>query len=189
MKIQVNELSVNDINFIVKFIIQKYDCISFARRYAGYLSLAEYQSMQDEYLNYILEENLKLRQERNKKAEQFLKEDMEGYNEICYEMFRNQVDNRCNSKSRDILECKFTRISPISINSVFEVCSYQLSQEVVENIVISENSFKIYDEIFTAVYHKDNEILMYMIDLVEKWAVLEVTEKEHDEIAKFLKIE
>lgn len=180
-------LKKKELQDFMQEIKSKTQTITIERYYEGYMSLEEFEHMQNEFKDKITSDYEKrihdyqnnidgYRDELNKvfhftsddEANNYFQElfnqDMEVYEEYQYCEFENQKSKQLDIPNEIFIDRKLTRISPVTMGPVFEI--FTLSVNALETIIPQMkrlfSSFKVYGGEFEDLccYDEDKEILL-----------------------------
>ncbi len=162
------------------------DHFSITRYFNDYMSEEEYNNMQEEFMNAIMDDHHRrlddydnnvngYRDELNKLFyfkndndaksyfDELLNQDLEVFNSIQYVEFENKKIVTLTIPDEYLIEKKLTRISPVNVGPVFEI--YTFSMEAFDDIKTSMkklfSQYKVYGGVFEdlCLYDGNDSIL------------------------------
>lgn len=173
---------------LLSFACRNSDKISIAKYYHGNLTLQEFDQIQDEFKRVILENDkenrlnyqenkngyrdklhersvISTKEDADKYFNDALEQEIEILNGLKYEHFINKKNERYHGNKKDYIHSRFTRITPVTMGPVFEVCYFSIGdtfKEIVTNLnnlyeyPYSIETFEFEDLCF---YKEEREIL------------------------------
>ncbi|ABX41716.1 hypothetical protein [Lachnoclostridium phytofermentans] len=190
---------------LMDFVIKRSDSISVSRYYTGFLDISEFEQMQESYKEYIYKEDASRREayKSNLNGYQFriksmlhldseddaysyfdrlLEQDLSMFEKVQYDSFSEEPDNRFTSQSDEFIKTKYTRVTPVTRNPVFEMCFFKLGQI---SSSITNKLKKLYDfpYMIDGIGYEDitfykNDAIILEVCSHERYANLSLDEKD-----------
>lgn len=208
IKILINEdVAGVKLSELMDFVIKRSDSISVSRYYTGFLNISEFKQMQESYIEYIYKENARRREayKSNLNDYQFrinsmlhsdseddaysyfdelLEQNLSILEELQYDSFSEESDKRFTSQSDEFIKTKYTRVTPVTLNPVFEMCFFKLGQ--ISSSIINKMK-ELYDFPYmidgigyeNITFYK-NDVIILAVCSHERFAYLNLNEKDFD---------
>lgn len=208
IKISINEeVAGVKLSELMDFVIKRSDSISVSRYYTGFLDISEFEQMQESYKEYIYKEEARRREayKSNHNNYQFrinsmlhldsedgaysyfdelLKQDLSAFEELQYDSFSEESDKRFTSQSVEFIKSKYTRVTPVNRNPVFEMCFFKLGQI---SLSIANKMKKLYDYpyMIDGIGYEDitfykNDVIILAVCSHARFAYLSLNEEDFE---------
>ncbi len=162
------------------------DRFSITRYFDDYMSEDEYNTMQQEFMDAIMEDHrrrvydyennvngyydelnklfyFRNNDEAKEYFDELLNQDLEAYQSIQYIEFENKKPASLNIPEEYLIERKLTRISPVTTGPVFEIFTFSMENfdDIKKAMKKLFSQYKIYGGVFEdlCLYNGDNYIL------------------------------
>jgi len=208
LKISISEDVINE-RFIelISFISKRSNSISVSRYYTGFLNESEFKQMQKAYKEYIYKEDTERREKykNNQNNYQFRLNDIFHFNNeqdafsyfnelsnqelamiegLQYSDFSEKSDNRFTSNSEEFIKTMYTRVTPVTMNPVFEMCYFKIGQ-VYSSIVTNMKGLYDFPYIIDGIEYEDitfyeNDNIVLAVCSHERNAYLNLHERDFD---------
>jgi hypothetical protein len=208
IKISINEdVAGVKLSELMDFVIKRSDSISVSRYYTGFLDVSEFKQMQEKYKEYIYKENARRKEayKSNLNDYQFrinsmlhsdseddaysyfdelLEQDLSALEEFQYDSFSEESDKRFTSQSVEFIKTKYTRVTPVTMNPVFEMCFFKLGQI---SLSITNKMKNLYDfpYMIDGIGYEDitfykNDVIILAVCSHERFAYLSLNKKDFE---------
>lgn len=207
MKISINEDVAGDkLIELMGFVNKRSDSISVSRYYTGFLDVLEYKQMQEAYKEYIYKENARRRESYkcNLNDYQFrinsmlhsdsvdevylyfdelLEQELSMLADLQYDSFSEESDKRFTTSSDEFIKTKYTRFTPVTMNPVFEMCSFKLGQ-ISTSIINKMKELYDFPYMIDGICYEDitfykNDIIILAVCSHERFAYLNLNENDY----------
>lgn len=192
---------------LINFVRKRSNSISVSRYYTDFLNESEFKQMQKAYKEYIYKEDTERREKykNNQNNYQFRLNDIFHFNneqdafsyfnelsnqelamveDLQYSAFSEKSDNRFTSNSEEFIKTMYTRVTPVTMNPVFEMCYFKIGQ-VYSSIVTNMKGLYDFPYIIDGIEYEDitfyeNDNIVLAVCSHERNAYLNLHERDFE---------
>jgi hypothetical protein len=192
---------------LMDFVIKRSDSISVSRDYTGFLDVSEFEQMQESYKEHIYKENARLREAYKSNRDDYqsrlksilhidseddaisyfdklLEQDLSMSGQLEYDSFSEESDDKFTSQSDEFIKKKYTRVTPVTMNPVFEMCFFKIGQ-ISSSITNKLKGLYDFPYMIDGIGYEDitfykDDVIILAVCSHERYAHLSINEKDFE---------